>query len=70
MDNYKLNNNEIIYPLFQVEIDDKKYLFYSYKKDNLTVEDVYVGEENNNDLLPVSDEMLQKLEEEYKNFFK
>ena len=65
MDFYELENGEKIYPLFSVEQEGKNYLFYSKKKENMTQDDIYVGEELNDDLLPVSDEMLPMLEKKY-----
>ena len=67
MDNYELANGEIIYPLFQIEENGKKYLFYSYKVEDVDEEDIYVGEEVNNELLPVSEEMLPILEQKYQD---
>ena len=70
MDNYELANNEKIYPILQLEMDGKKYLFYSYKNKDLTDNDIFVGEELNDELLPVSDKMLPILEESYQSFVK
>ena len=66
MDNYELDNNETIYPIIQIELDGKKYLFYSNKKDNIGDEDIFVGEELNDELLPVSEDLLPVLEEKYR----
>lgn len=68
MDNYELNNNEVIYPIFQMELEGKKYLFYSNKEENLTDNDIYVGEELNDELLPVDDVLLPVLEQKYQDF--
>lgn len=65
MDNYEMVNGEKIYPIFQVELDGKKYLFYSDKNENISSNDIYVGEELDNDLLPVSEELLPQLEEKF-----
>lgn len=65
MDNYELDNNEVIYPIFQLELEGKKYLFYSNKKENLTDSDIYVGEELNDELLPVDESLLPILKQKY-----
>lgn len=67
MDNYEMNNGEKIYPIFQIELDGKKYLFYSDKNENISNDDIYVGEEIDNDLLPVSEETLPQLEEKFQS---
>lgn len=66
MDNYELENGEVIYPILKIELDNKNYLFYSNKKDNLTPNDIYVGEELNDELLTVNEEVLPLLEQKYK----
>lgn len=67
MDNYEMNNGEKIYPIFQIELDGNKYLFYSDKNENISNDDIYVGEEIDNDLLPVSEETLPQLEEKFQS---
>ena len=53
MNYYVLNNNEKIYPLLRIEYEGNNYLLYSNKEINLTKDDIYVGEEKNEQLLPV-----------------
>ncbi len=40
-------------------------MLYSSKETNLTPDDIYVGEELNNQLLPVKDDLLSKLEKKF-----
>ena len=70
MNYYVLNNNEKIYPLFRIEYEGKNYLLYSNKEINPTKEDIYVGEELNNQLLPVKPELLPILEEKFEDIVK
>ena len=66
MDNYELDNNETIYPILQIELEGKKYLFYSNKESNISDNNIFVGEELEDELLPVSEEMLEILEEKFR----
>ena len=65
MNYYVLNNNEKIYPLLRIEYEGNNYLLYSNKEINLTKDDIYVGEEKNEQLLPVKNELLPILEEKF-----
>ncbi len=58
MDNYILDNEEKIYPIIRIEYENKNYLFYSFKDKDLSEGDIYVGEETEDSLLPVSEELL------------
>lgn len=70
MNYYVLNNNEKIYPLFRLEYEGKNYLLYSNKEINPTKENIYVGEETNEQLLPVNDELLPILEEKFEGIIR
>ena len=63
MDYYELEQGEKIYPLLKVEMNGKNYLYYSYKESNLTYDDIYVGEEVNDELLPVDNNLMPLLKE-------
>ena len=65
MDNYLLNDGKEIYPIVKIKYDNKDYLFYSTKKENITDDDIFVAEELNNELLPVNDELLNILNEKF-----
>ena len=60
MDSYELSNGETIYPIANIEYNEKKYLFF--KK----IESIYVAEEFNDELLPVSEDVLPILLEKFK----
>ena len=51
-DNYELDNGKTIYPLFEFQKDNKKYIGFV---DNIpyTKEDITVAIENDNTLIPV-----------------
>ncbi len=70
MDNYELDNGEIIYPLMKVSVNGKNYLFYTNKQDNVTEEDIFVGEETADDIIAVSDDILPILEAKFEEVFK
>ncbi len=70
MDFYELDNNEKIYPLLSIEEDGKKYLFYSNKNENISEDDIFVGEELDNDLIPVEAELLPFLNKKYNEVLK
>lgn len=67
MDNYLLNDGQTIYPIMKIEHKNKEYLFYSEKKENVTKDDILIAEELNNELLPVSDDIINELIEKLKN---
>ena len=69
MDNYELETGEKIYPISKVSIDNKTFLFYTTKEKDITADDIYVGEESGDDLLPVSEETLQYLEQKFAEIF-
>ena len=54
-------NNKDIYPLIELEQNNKKYLFYLEEiKEKFNKEDVYIGEiTTNNELIPVSENILK-----------
>ena len=65
MDTYELENGEVIYPLFSVEINNVKYLLYSNKDSNITEEDIWVAEECNDELVPLSEYKMKELSEHF-----
>ena len=70
MDNYILNGEEKIYPIIKIEYENKNYLLYSYKDKDLSENDFYVGEEVDDSLLPVSDELLFILSKKFEYVIK
>ena len=70
MNYYVLNNKEKIYPIIRIEYEGKNYLLYSNKETNPTPDNIYVGEELNEQLLPVKEELLPKLEEKFEDIIR
>ena len=66
MDNYVLEDGSVIYPIVKMKHNNKDYLFYSIKSKNITIEDIYIAEEVNKELLPVDDKTLNELVEKFK----
>ena len=69
MDNYELATGEKIYPISKVNIDKKNFLFYTMKEKDITADDIYVGEESGDELLPVSEELLPSLKQTIEEIF-
>ena len=59
------NGKEItIYPLFKIERNQKIFLIYTTETDTSKIkENMYVGELIENDLCPISDELLESFEQ-------
>ncbi len=67
MDNtYIINNGEeniSIYPLLKIELDNKEYLIYSNQVlKNFNLDDFFVGEIKNDDIIPVDVHVISKIE--------
>lgn len=67
MDYYELEDGKKVYPIFKIEHNNKNYLIFSEKSENVTNEDILVAEESGNELLPVSDKIVEELTEKYKD---
>ena len=73
IDNFVINDGNkdlVIYPLLEINKNEKNYIVYSDTKEVEKISSLYVGEvTENGELIPVDDNMINKFETEINDAF-